>query len=236
MVSFSFTFASNDIIANTGTTTSTGSTEEVICTTIFAPVCDKDGKMYSNSCLAKTPDTSFDYCNKPINLGDEQEILDRAYTNNITKFNTLSSFQWASLITRAQAAKMLSVRSKLIYPELGQTSKLSCHFDDINDQASDLQDYIIQSCQYGLFQGYQWHFMPKDYITKGQMLIVLKRFIAIKYVNIQERPEKVLSWKAFYDTAGDTVNKPLDRTFFLTLLAHSYNMLSDSLSFNSGIF
>jgi hypothetical protein len=39
-----------------------------------------------------------------------------------------------------------------MYPEIGQTAKMSCEFSDIQDQATDLQEYIIQSCQYGLFQ------------------------------------------------------------------------------------
>jgi hypothetical protein len=65
----------------------------MICTTQFAPVCDKEGKIYSNSCMAGDREKSFDYCNKPISLGDEKATIQRAYDNNITKFNTVTSFQ-----------------------------------------------------------------------------------------------------------------------------------------------
>ena len=65
----------------------------MICTANFAPVCDKEGKMYSNSCVAGDKDISFDYCKKPINIGDQKTTLQRAYDNGITKFNTLKSFQ-----------------------------------------------------------------------------------------------------------------------------------------------
>jgi hypothetical protein len=131
---------------------------------------------------------------------------------------------------------MVSTRWKLIYPELWQTTKLNCKFSDIKNQPSDLQAHITQSCKYGLFQWYQWRFMPTQHITKGQMLIVLKRIIWIKYANTQSRPEKVFSRQAFYETAGDSVNNSLDRITFITLLGHSYNILSDSLSFNSSIW
>lgn len=209
---------------------------EVICTTIFSPVCDKEGIMYSNSCLAGTKETSFDYCRKPINIGSEEAIIQRAYDLGITKFKTLKTFQWSYPVTRAQAAKMLTVRWKTIYPEIWQTQKLSCKFSDIQNQTPDLQDYITQSCQYGLFQWYQWYFMPTQYITKWQMLIVLKRVISMKYDTTENQPRTISSRQAFYDTAGETSNNVLDKMFFVHILAHSYNILSDSLSFNSSIW
>lgn len=229
-------------LAATGTTiteswsTITGDTIEKICTTQVEPVCNKEGKMYSNSCLAWDQETSFDYCKKPVNLSNEKELIQRAYTNHITKFNSIKSFQWSYPVTRAQAAKMLATRWKLIYPEIGQTSKLACKFSDIQNQPSDLQDAITQSCQFWLFQWYQWRFMPTQYITKGQLLTVLQRIVGAKYANTQHRPEKVFSRQAFYETAGTTANNSIDRLTFVTILAHSYNILSDDLSFNSSIW
>jgi hypothetical protein len=58
----------------------------------------------------------------------------------------------------------------------------------------------------------------------------------MKYATTKDLPEKVLSRQAFYDTAGTTANNTVDKLFFITILAHSYNILSDDLSFNSSMW
>ena len=83
-----FVNAENFII-NSGANNISGSNIEMICTTKINPVCDINGVMYNNSCLAGEKDTSFDYCRKPINLSDEKALIQRAYDKGITKFNTI---------------------------------------------------------------------------------------------------------------------------------------------------
>ena len=85
-----FSFANAEtLVINSGSNSTSSDNIEKICTTQVAPVCDKEGKMYTNTCLAGNKDTSFDYCKKPINLGNQENIIQRAYDKGITKFNTI---------------------------------------------------------------------------------------------------------------------------------------------------
>ena len=52
----------------------------------------------------------------------------------------------------------------------------SCHF--VDDQIWwDLQDYIKESCYYGIM-GNGWEkFRPKDYVTRGEFATILSRVL-----------------------------------------------------------
>lgn len=80
--------------------------------------------------------------------------LQRANDKGMTKFSDESSFQPLQALTREQAAKFFAEFAK---KELQKTpdTNVACTFSDMAQIDSTLQASVIESCQLGLFQGYQ---------------------------------------------------------------------------------
>ena len=145
---------------DTGTASSTGSTAN------------------STGDITVPTSTSGDTTNtitQVTNTGTEfQQALSRMYTNGITKYNTESTYRANDSLTREEFAKMIS----LAYSGFGydQTDKGgNCGFIDTGKATTELLPYITSACQRGLFKGTQGKFLPRNTITRPEVMAILIR-------------------------------------------------------------
>lgn len=110
-----------------------------------------------------------------LNDPEFNTALDWAYTNEMTKYNTESGFMPYANITREQASKFVDVYA-MTNLCLSPDAEQNCDFSDIPADAS-LDEYVMLSCQLGLFKGSNGKFMPTANLTKAQLLAVLVRAI-----------------------------------------------------------
>jgi hypothetical protein len=101
--------------------------------------------------------------------------LSWAYTNSMTKYDTAEAFRPFSNITREESAKFTDVFA-MTNLCLDPDASLDCDFSDIPADPS-LDEYVILSCQLGLFRGSNGMFYPTANLTKAQLLAVLVRAI-----------------------------------------------------------
>ena len=101
--------------------------------------------------------------------------LNWAYENEMTKYNTEAGFMPYANITREQASKFVDVYA-MTNLCLSPDADMDCDFSDIPADES-LDEYVMLSCQLGLFKGSNGKFMPTAQLTKAQLLAVLVRAI-----------------------------------------------------------
>lgn len=94
--------------------------------------------------------------------------------NNFTKYSTLWEFRAQDPITRWEASKFV-----VKFAELNNLKKIKnhdeCNFLDITDYDYTLKDSIIEACEYGLFKGSNWNYMPNNLISKWEAITVVMR-------------------------------------------------------------
>jgi hypothetical protein len=87
----------------------------------------------------------------------QKQVVCRLYNNKQTIYTTSDTFSYNTPITRAQAAKFMTV---FVQDMLAKTKVLDtkvakrvCTFNDRNMIISEsLKSYMYQSCEYGIFQ------------------------------------------------------------------------------------
>lgn len=123
--------------------------------------------------------------NEDNNEVDENELLNSIKLLNqheITKYDNEKDFRPDDTIRRDEAAKMYVrfVENVLERSELDNDQFSVCAFDDLNEAHSDLPTLLNKSCEFGLFKGSKWRFMPRNPITKWQAVVVLIRMLEWK--------------------------------------------------------
>jgi len=98
------------------------------------------------------------------------------HSNWLTKFDNASDFMSTQSLRRDEATKFFVQYAKESLGLSPDTSK-SCNFTDLDKARPDLKDLIKESCQLGLFQWYNWKFMPTQSLTNAQAITVLIRMI-----------------------------------------------------------
>jgi hypothetical protein len=98
------------------------------------------------------------------------------YMNWLTKYNNSDEFRPYDKLTREESAKMVGqLYSVLWFPK--EDKWFNCNFVDTNMFDPTLSEHIYNVCRRGIFR---WNdktqqYMPRDNLTKGQLLAVLLR-------------------------------------------------------------
>jgi hypothetical protein len=109
-----------------------------------------------------------------LHANSDQEVVSWLYTNKLTKYPQIDQFRPEWTITRGEAAKFMVAFAILMdKPKIKSSSE--CQFSDISDYDPTLTEYIIASCEYGIFKGSNGKFFPKNSITKAEALAVVMR-------------------------------------------------------------
>ncbi len=109
---------------------------------------------------------------------EKDTIIEKLHQKGITIFTTWESFMPNTQIRRDEAAKMLTLTKQALTHKLTTTwNDPVCAFTDLNEAWEDLRDLLQVSCYEGLFHGHQGKFMPKNDITKGEILTVAGRIL-----------------------------------------------------------
>ena len=121
--------------------------------------------------------------------------LYRMYMNWLTKYNNSDEFRPYDKLTREESAKMVGqLYSVLWFPK--DDKWFNCSFVDTNMFDPTLSEHIYNVCRRGIFR---WNdktqqYMPRDNLTKGQLLAVLIRIFEWKMSNESAQPR----WIEYY--------------------------------------
>ena len=121
--------------------------------------------------------------------------LYRMYMNWLTKYNNSDEFRPYDKLTREESAKMIGqLYSVLWFPK--EDKWFNCNFVDTNMFDPTLSEHIYNVCRRGIFR---WNdktqqYMPRDNLTKGQLLAVLIRIFEWKMSNESAQPR----WIEYY--------------------------------------
>jgi len=165
--------------------------------------------------------------------------LNWAYTNEMTKYNSEDGFMPYANITREQASKFVDVYA-MTNLCLSPDAEMDCDFSDIPADAS-LDEYVMLSCQLGLFKGSNGKFMPTANLTKAQLLAVLVRAIKAAAGEDPVSEEGTPWWSNYYteakelgltkETNVNALDKPVTR--YETLLMMYRARIEDQCSTTS---
>ena len=121
--------------------------------------------------------------------------LYRMYMNWLTKYNNSDEFRPYDKLTREESAKMVGqLYNVLWFPK--EDKWFNCSFVDTNMFDPTLSEHIYNVCRRGIFR---WNdktqqYMPRDNLTKGQLLAVLLRIFEWKMSNESAQPR----WIEYY--------------------------------------
>jgi hypothetical protein len=101
-----------------------------------------------------------------------------AYTNNLTRYFSPDYFLPNNSIRRDEASKFFVNFAKLIGKTTYTRTASACQFADTNKAISDLQDYVIESCRLGIFNGANGKFYPANNLTNAEAIAVLIRIVS----------------------------------------------------------
>jgi hypothetical protein len=145
----------------------------------------------------------------PVSAIRDEELVSWLHSQWLTKYNALTAFRPTSHIARGEAAKfMVAFATLMDKPKIKSPSE--CQFSDISDYDPTLTEYIIASCEYGIFKGSNGKFFPKNSITKWEALAVVMRMV---YGNIDLISETIYSYpryRNYYENASRLAISNLD--------------------------
>lgn len=128
-----------------------------------------------------------------INDSEFDAALNWMYNTQITRYNTQETYGPFSLVTREQAAKMLSqfFTTYVLNPQRIDIS--SCQFGDTANADPTLKPFILDACQFSIFKGSQGMFAPSRTLTKAELSAALIRMFSDGQLN-----ENVTPWWSNY--------------------------------------
>ncbi|MDR0860678.1 MAG: hypothetical protein LBO09_07030 [Candidatus Peribacteria bacterium] len=111
-----------------------------------------------------------------------ETVYQRAKGYGITTAYTYEDARISDAILRQEMAKMISTYAIKLLDKTPDTSKVECtQFQDVSEVPTELQPYIIQSCQLGLMGMHgdgiqvQDNFFPKSFISRAEVGAILSR-------------------------------------------------------------
>lgn len=110
---------------------------------------------------------------------NQQDIVQWMNEQSLTRYDTVSDFRWWDAFTRQQATRFFGELATNVYSKTPDTTK-DCSFGDIAKADPSLVQFIIKSCQLGLFNGSKWNFMPEKRLTNAQAVTVMVRLLEWK--------------------------------------------------------
>ncbi|MDR0860812.1 MAG: hypothetical protein LBO09_07780 [Candidatus Peribacteria bacterium] len=126
--------------------------------------------------------------NQEHNVAEEKSLYKTAYEwGNDYGITTVSIYEEARIsdaILRQEMAKMISTYAIKLLNKTPDPDKVACaQFQDVSEVPTELQPYIIQSCELGLMGmdgdgvGIQENFFPKNSITRAEVGTILSRLL-----------------------------------------------------------
>ena len=160
--------------------------------------------------------------------------LYRMYMNWLTKYNNSDEFRPRDSLTREEAAKMIGqLYSVLWFPK--EDKWFNCSFVDTNMFDPTLSEHIYNVCRRWIFRGNDktQQYMPRDNLTKGQLLAVLLRIFEWKMSNESAQPRwieyyiKALTLSMTNEKNLTKFDQPVSRREASLLIFRFKNMVSD---------
>ena len=122
-----------------------------------------------------------------------QQALSRMFANGLTRYSDETEYRPDDFLTREEATKIIGQA----YTVLGyaQTEKnQSCTFADSTTFEQTLSGFILDTCKRWLFKGSNGKFMPKNSITRPEIMAVLIRMFEGKTSPESQNPR----WGDYY--------------------------------------
>lgn len=168
-------------------------TQPQACTLNYQPVCgakqvqcittpcDPVPQTYGNRCQLEADHAIYLYeweCQSTNQQFNDTlpGVIAWLFNHGLTRYSNEVSFIPNNPLLREQAAKFFVQYALQFYPRAYDYSR-NCSFLDYYSTDPTLKEYVIKSCQLGLFQGANGYFMPKQSLTNGQALAVLLRMV-----------------------------------------------------------
>ncbi|MDD2537208.1 MAG: hypothetical protein PHU61_01805, partial [Candidatus Absconditabacteria bacterium] len=193
----SFTFTFRDVYGNTGSATA-------VVSWIESSLPGMGGGGGSTLTKESCSTNSYDKrCGTPPYLGNtsydekggfsppseiepllQKSVYAWSFEHGLTTRPTLDLARFGDSLTRAEAAKIISVYATKFLGKAIDTTKTAClGFSDLGEVDLELQGYVIQACQLGLM-GYRAdgisvksHFLPNDMITRAEVGTLFSRLL-----------------------------------------------------------
>ena len=152
------------------------------------------------------------------------------YSNNLTRYNTVSEYNPEWFLTREQWAKFFVSFNEIINNGAGVASQ-NCEFSDLDEADPTLVFWISQSCEVWLFNWARWFFFPWEVMTKAQAITVLMRTIewSMDETTIPWRKNYFQQAKGLWLTKENDVfalDKPVTRYEMALILRRAYVSLN----------
>ncbi|MDD3868316.1 MAG: BspA family leucine-rich repeat surface protein [Candidatus Absconditabacteria bacterium] len=194
----SFTFTFRDIYGNTGSTTAIVSWIESSLpgmgggggSTLTKDTCSTNS--YDKRCALPpymghtSPDDEKAGFSPPSEIEPllQKSVYAWSFEHGLTTRPTLELARFGDSLTRAEAAKIISVYATKFLGRAIDPTKTAClGFSDLGEVNLELQGYVIQACQLGLM-GYRAdgisvksHFLPNDMITRAEVGTLFSRLL-----------------------------------------------------------
>lgn len=100
------------------------------------------------------------------------------YNIQVTRYNTQETYAPFSLVTREQAAKMLTQFFTTYVENPPRVDMSNCQFSDTANADPTLKPYILDACQFSIFKGANGMFAPGRTITKAELSAALIRMFS----------------------------------------------------------
>jgi hypothetical protein len=164
---------------------------------------DYSPSYYDDTCCSAEPHWSALLCDVSDSTYSQEitESFSWAYTNNITNKCPISRALLDNNITRAEAAKMVSMFAIQIMWLKPDEDKIECNnFDDIDSLSTDLNYLVKLSCKLDIMWLHSdWEtpkdsFDPYDYVDRAQFGTILSRMIYKDENNIKSGEENIYNW------------------------------------------
>ena len=147
------------------------------------------------------------------NIDPEDEFsmaLAWMYANWLTMYNNSGDYRMYDILTREEAAKIIWQAYNVFGLDTWVVKNNSCTFEDANLFNPTLSAHIANVCQWWLFQGSNWKYMPRDNLTKAQAMAVLIRMIEWKMsyeLQTPWREQYYNKWKIIGLTNVENINE-----------------------------
>jgi len=139
------------------------------------------------------------------------------YHSDMTIYRQASDYDPFNILTREQAAKLLSLYNKKFNINTGSTTTISCFYTDIKD--SWLKEYINDACQQWIFRN-TTTFNPGNAIIKSEFVTAILNMLHEKPWTGQTIATKALELEIISKADLNTFDKPITRYEVALLLSN----------------
>jgi len=164
--------------------------------------------------------------------------LYRMYMNWLTRYDNIDEFRPYDNLTREESAKLIGQLYSVLW--FSKEDKwFNCSFVDTNMFDPTLAEHIYNVCRRWIFR---WNdktqqYMPRDYLTKGQLLAVLLRIFEWKMSDESGQPwwieyyVKALTLWLTNETNLAKFDQPVSRRETSLLISRFKNMVIDDIDY-----